>query len=96
MKKIFLIIIIVIIGVSGYLVLAKNLKQRGIAPSGITPLITNSNLPEGQDLTKMSLKVADGFKMSIYAHTSAGVRDLELDPQGNLLVSLTDKGKVLS
>ncbi|MBX4206166.1 PQQ-dependent sugar dehydrogenase, partial [Candidatus Microgenomates bacterium] len=34
-------------------------------------------------------------KMSIYAYTSAGARDLELDPQGNLLVSLTDKGRVV-
>ena len=50
----------------------------------------------GENKTTMPLSVPDGYRISIYADGLVAPRDLELDPNGVLLTSVTSKGKVVA
>lgn len=94
MNRILLIIasIILILGTIFYF---RNL--RGIGPAVLPP---NTNiveeLKEPQNETNFPLSLPKGFKISIFANGLNGPRDLEKDPNGNLVVSLTSNGQVVS
>ena len=68
------------------------------AKENITNLIENvSQTPRpGENTTQLPLKIPDGYSISIYAKDLINPRDLIQDPNGNILVSITSSGKVIS
>lgn len=61
----------------------------------LIPQIGQSPMP-GQNSTELPLKIPDGYSISIYAKGLDNPRDLVLDPEGKLLVSIPSEGKVVA
>ncbi len=62
----------------------------------ITQIIEDSkNTKPSENKTKMPIKLPDGFSISIYAKELTGARDLNVTPNGEVIVSLTSEGKVV-
>ncbi|MDD3887695.1 MAG: PQQ-dependent sugar dehydrogenase [Patescibacteria group bacterium] len=61
-------------------------------------VVVNQNKEESfvADDTKMPLQLPDGFSISLYAKDLGSPRVLVSDPNGNLIVSLTQNGKVVA
>lgn len=72
---------------------------RGIWPAekNITQIIESSsgNKP-AENNTQTPIKLPDGFSISIYAKNITGARDLNITPNGNLIVSQTSEGKIVA
>ena len=77
----------------------QNLRGAGPAvlppPRDIVKLLEEPQRPEGKGAlpSSLSLKLPPGFAISIFAQNLPGARVLALDPDGNLLVSLTSQGR---
>ena len=67
-------------------------------PQDIAKLLEEPQPPEGKGAlpSSLPLKLPPGFAISIFAENLPGARVLALDPNGNLLVSLTSQGKVVA
>jgi glucose/arabinose dehydrogenase len=67
-------------------------------PRDIAKLLEEPPLPEGIGAlpSSLPLKLPPGFAVSVFAENLPGARVLALDPNGNLLVSLTSQGKVVA
>jgi glucose/arabinose dehydrogenase len=89
----------------GTVVFAASMYKRyilGIWPAIMPPIAASpipSSLPSGkvsQNLTGMPLTLPAGFSISIFAKDLVDPRVMTYDPDGNLLVSVTSKGKVIA
>lgn len=92
-----LIIIIVVGAIAAFSFYSKNLS--GIWPAielpkqDISDIITNR---KSENKTASPFTLPSGLSVSIYSKALGNVRDLEFDPGGNLLASLTKEGKVVA
>lgn len=101
MKKIILLLVLVVLVSTGYYFWQ---KYSGIyfanapAKENIADLIQNAaGTPKpGENNTSLPLKIPDGYALSIYAKDLGNPRDLVLDPEGTLLVSIPDQGRVVA
>lgn len=98
-KVIFIILLIVIVVVfAKYWPFARSLYKSAAPPSeDIVSLIEESDktAPPGQNSTNFPLKVPDGYRLSVFAKGLVSPRDMILDSEGNLIVSIPSKGKVV-
>ncbi len=91
----FVIILLVLVAVFWWLSApAKENKDNiiNVIQNGVNNL-TGTPKP-GENQTSFPLKVPDGYSISIYAQDLGKARDLILDPNGVVVVSQMDKGKV--
>lgn len=65
------------------------LEQNEIRPAVLPP-------KEAVNTTNLPLKIADIYNISIFAEDLGNPRDLEVDPDGTLVVSLTSQGRVVT
>ena len=90
-KKIFIISVIAVLFL-GYFVF-KNLKPLKPLLGQNSPQTEKPNLsPKGNDLA--FLKIADGFKINVFAKDLEDPRVIAFDPKGRVLVSETKAGKI--
>ena len=101
MNKIIVVLLAigVIAGVFfGYRFYKNNLSGVGPAVSppkdDIAELIQNQE--PGENNTDFPLKIADGFKISVFAKGLDSPRDLEFDPTRTLVVSIPSQGRVVA
>src|SRR3989344_2992817 len=92
-KKILIFLGLVIIGLVIWgLVFYRN-NLRGVGPVFRTP---EENISEIINKPDTPLKLPEGFEISVFAENLGGLpRVITLSPGGELIVSLTDQGKVI-
>jgi glucose/arabinose dehydrogenase len=66
------------------------------APQSIAGLIANNQTRPPQNQTDFPLKLPNNFTLSLFAENLGNPRVLKEDPQGTLVVSLTQQGKVVA
>src|SRR3989344_5289279 len=101
MKGILTFLVILVLVVFGYFLWN---RYKGIyyankpAPENIVSIIEQikGTPTPGQNQTALPLNLPDGFALSIYAKDLGNPRDLELDPKGTLVASLTSQGRVVA
>lgn len=94
MTKILIIVVSIILFLGG-IFYVRNL--RGVGPAVLPPKTSIvEELKEPQNETSFPLTLPKGYKISVFASGLDGARDLEKDPKGNLVVSLTSGGKVVT
>jgi glucose/arabinose dehydrogenase len=101
MKKIFLLVILLGIFYFGFKywqnykgLFSANLPSKENIID-LIPQVGQSPMP-GQNSTDLPLKIPDGYSISIYAKGLENPRDLVLDPEGKLLISVPSEGKVVA
>lgn len=101
MKKLILLVVLLLLGYLGYKYWPSAwglYKANAPSKEDITQLIRSSNETSapGQNDTDLPLKIPDGYSISIFAKDLVNPRDLELDPKGTLVASITSQGKVVA
>lgn len=90
MRKVIVIIIIILL-VAGVALVLKN-KVGPVSIPDKEEIVENSP----QDPLTKRLSVPEGFSIHIFASDITGARDMELGPDGRIIVSQTREGKILS
>lgn len=101
MKR-FLVLLLGLVGFGIGLLLVVWPQLKGLkpvltpAPQNIAALITNNRNHPPQNQTDFPLQLPNGFSLSLFAEDLGNPRVLKEDPQGELVVSLTQQGKVVA
>jgi glucose/arabinose dehydrogenase len=103
-KPVFILgIILAILGLGAAAYYWQNWRGAGPAllppPQDIAKVLEKGKAPAGGDSVDpaaLPLKLPPGFALAIFARDLPGARVLALDPEGNLLLSLTSQGRVVA
>jgi len=99
MKQFIIIGIICLIAIGFYFYLQNNIGdiRPAFLPSKNIPTLAPSSVQTSKmgEQIDIPLKVPDGYKIGIFAKNLGKARDLTLSPQGTMLVSDPDGGRVL-
>ncbi len=100
MKKaaFFLIIVILLLAILAFMIpVISGIKPAVLPPSkNITDILDQNASKKQGEAVEIPLKVAPGYKVSVFAKGVGIARDLEFSPEGTLLVSATQDGKVFA
>src|SRR3989344_707550 len=92
MKKIFLAIASIAIAALVYLVF----HFRGAAPAILPHALSSPQTTSAVIKNDLGLQIPTGFSVDIFAKNLDNPRDIIFDDAGNLLASITSKGKVVA
>jgi glucose/arabinose dehydrogenase len=99
-KPILIIISVVVLAGLGWIGIFYYQNLRGVGPAlfppkgDITQTVTSTKPTTSKPINNGSLKMPDGFAVSVFAKNLPGARVLAIDSLGNMWVSQTSQGKI--